>query len=303
MHFQTRLSVFITCSGSLPTYRIVISMLCLLLLTNVSCHRESVGEVPEGMTWFEGGQITIGTLDGLPNEGPPFTADVDPFYMSIHPVTVAEYRNFVEDTGYLTEAESFGNSAVLGRDGSWNLLELANWQYPRGPEGGPANDTHPVTHVSWNDAVAYADWAGKRLPTEIEWEFAAKGGHDSDNRYSWGDDLVVDGEFRANVWQGNFPLENRVDDGFEYTSPVGAFGSTASGLSDMGGNVWEWTADSYRLYDGNRMPFQYNPDIKVIRGGSFLCEANVCHGYRVTARQTNSRESAAFHMGFRTAMN
>lgn len=303
MYSQALFSVFINHLGTQLTYLLGILTLCFLLLNTVSCHRASVSEIPEGMAWFEGGQITIGTLDGLPNEGPHFTADVDPFYISIHPVTVAEYRKFVEDTGYVTEAEIFGNSAVLGNDGSWSLLELANWQYPRGPEGGPADDTHPVTHVSWNDAVAYADWDGKRLPTEIEWEFAAKGGRDSDNRYSWGNDLVVDGEYRANVWQGNFPIQNRVEDGFEYTSPVGAFGSTASGLSDMGGNVWEWTADSYRLYDGNKMPFQYNPDMKVIRGGSFLCEANVCHGYRVTARQSNSRESAAFHMGFRTAIN
>lgn len=303
MYFQTLFSVYTTRLGTSHTYRLGIPMLFLLLFNTVSCHRASVSEVPEGMAWFEGGQITIGTLDGLPNEGPHFTADVDPFYISIHPVTVAEYRKFVEDTGYVTEAEIFGNSAVLGNDGFWSLLELANWQYPRGPEGGPADDTHPVTQVSWNDAVAYADWDGKRLPTEIEWEFAAKGGRDSDDRYSWGNDLVVDGEYRANVWQGNFPIQNRVEDGFEYTSPVGAFGSTAFGLSDMGGNVWEWTADSYRLYDGNQMPFRYTPDMKVIRGGSFLCEANVCHGYRVTARQFNSRESAAFHIGFRTAMN
>lgn len=303
MHFQTLFPANITHFGTHFTYWLGIPLLCLLLLNNVSCHRESVSEVPDGMIWFEGGEITIGTSDGLPNEGPHFTVDVDPFYISIHPVTVAEYRKFVEVTGYVTEAENFGNSAVLGNDGSWSLLELANWQYPRGSEGGPADETHPVTHVSWNDAVAYANWVGKRLPTEIEWEFAAKGGRDSDDRYSWGNDLVVDGQFRANVWQGNFPLKNRVDDGFEYTSPVGAFGSTASGLTDMGGNVWEWTADSYRLYDGNRVPFRYNPDIKVIRGGSFLCEANVCHGYRVTARQFNSKESAAFHLGFRMALN
>jgi formylglycine-generating enzyme len=303
MHNHTHQSVSFNYSETQPGHRNLSFMLCLLVFTVVSCHPENGGKVAEGMTWFPGGQITIGTTDGLPNEGPPFTADVDPFYISTHPVTVAEFRIFVEDTGYVTEAEKFGNSAVLGPDGSWSLLELADWRHPRGPENGPADDSHPVTHVSWNDAMAYADWTGKRLPTEIEWEYAAKGGRDSDDRYSWGDELVADGEFRANVWQGNFPVENRVDDGFEHTSPVGAFGSTASGLTDMGGNVWEWTADTYRLYEGNRMPFRDDPDLRVIRGGSFLCEANVCHGYRVTARQFNSRESAAFHMGFRTAMD
>lgn len=277
-------------------------MLFILALVVVSCDKNVNIEPPEGMAYFGGGEIIIGAENTLPNEYPAFRTEVEPFFIDIHPVTVAEFRRFVEEMNYETEAERFGDSAILDHEsGQWKLLEGADWKQPLGEDADPAEDNHPVTQVSWNDAVAYAEWAGKRLPTEIEWEYAAKSGKNSGDIYSWGNQLVKDGDYQSNVWQGDFPVENTADDGFMYTSPVGFFGTTEAGLTDMGGNVWEWTSDTYRLYKGNPQPFTENPDLKVIRGGSFLCHEDVCYSYRVTARQNNSRESAAFHMGFRTA--
>lgn len=259
---------------------------------------------PEGMVKFEGGTITIGANNTRPNEYPAHKVRVEPFYISKSPVTVAEFREFVKETDYVTDAEKFGNSGVFDVErGTWNLVEGANWKYPFGKGTKPAADDHPVTQVSWNDARAYCEWAGVRLPTEKEWEFAAKGGKDTRNRFSWGNELLTKAGYQANVWQGSFPDSMRVEDGYKYTSPVGVFGTTEAGLTDMGGNVWEWTSDTYDLYEGNTYPFQKNVTNKVIRGGSFLCDSTVCFGYRVTARNTNSRESATVNTGFRTAMD
>lgn len=259
-------------------------------------------ESPEDMVFFNGGTVMIGAENAMPNEAPVFKAEVKPFYIDKSPVTVAEFRQFVQETGYITEAEKFGNSAVFfPGSGRWKLIEGAHWVMPFGKDGPEAIDDHPVTQVSWNDAKAYAEWKNRRLPTEIEWEFAAKGGEDTKNIFSWGNELKENGVYKANVWQGKFPIRNLKEDGFMYTSPVGAFGKTKTGLTDMGGNVWEWTSSTYKLYEGNPKSFQVNPRQKVIRGGSFLCEKDVCYGYRVSARQFNSMESATFHMGFRTA--
>jgi sulfatase modifying factor 1 len=276
----------------------------LFLIAGIACSQEKNVQPPEGMVFFPGGEIIIGAENSIPNEAPAFRTKVDAFFMDVYPVTVAEFRKFVNETGYVTEAEKFGDSALLHSEtGEWILAEGAYWEYPLGMETGKAQDDHPVTHVSWNDANAYAEWAGRRLPSEIEWEYAAKSGKNSGQLYSWGNRLVKDGEYQANVWQGNFPYENTEEDGFRYTSPVGFFGKTEAGLTDMGGNVWEWTSDTYRLYEGNPHPFRVNPDLKVIRGGSFLCHENVCYSYRVAARQNNSHESASFHIGFRTAQD
>lgn len=254
------------------------------------------------MVYFDGGTISVGSEQGEMNEYPVHQVSVDPFYISENLVTVSEFREFVEATGYVTEAEKFGNSGVFDvKTGTWSLVEGANWRQPFGPGGEAAKDDHPVTQVSWNDAVAYCEWAGVRLPTEMEWEFAAKGGKNSDNRFSWGDELVSRAGFEANVWQGQFPDSVSVEDGYLYTSPVGTFGMTEAGLSDMGGNVWEWTGDTYRLYEGNRYRVRVDENKKVIRGGSFLCDSTVCFSYRVSARSFNTRESATFHMGFRIA--
>ena len=263
----------------------------------------TANEMPEKeMVYFEGGPISVGSEEGEMNEYPVHRVSVDPFYISEDLVTVAEFREFVESAGYVTEAEKFGNSGVFDVEtGTWSLVEGADWREPFGPDGEAAKDDHPVTQVSWNDAAAYCKWAGARLPTEMEWEYAAKGGKDSDNRFSWGNELVSQAGFKANVWQGQFPDSASVEDGYLYTSPVGQFGETGDGLSDMGGNVWEWTGDTYRLYEGNRYKIKVDENKKVIRGGSFLCDSTVCFSYRVSARSFNTRESATFHMGFRIA--
>ena len=285
---------------------------------------------PAGMVYFQGGSATTGAEDGLPNERPVFTTEVDDFYLDTHPVTVGQFRAFVRSTGYQTEAEKFGDAGVfkveklqqLVREAGyqpatmeklsyqgmndlqargWELVAGAYWEHPLGPDRPKAKDDHPVTQVSWNDATAYAQWAGKRLPTEVEWEFAARNGKNTTSQYSWGNELAPGGVFKANVWEGNFPVMNRQDDQYALTSPVGAFGITACGLSDMGGNVWEWCQDAYRPYEGNADPFQFAETNKVIRGGSFLCDESFCHGYRVSARTFCSAETGLFHQGFRCA--
>ena len=266
-------------------------------------------EVPEGMVYVPGGRTLVGndtkesgnTFRHRSNAQPTFWAEVDPFFMDAHPVTVAQFRAFVEETGFETQAEEFGNAGILDpRRRQWRLIDGATWRRPFGPDGPKAPDNHPVTQVSWNDAVAYCEWSGKRLPTEVEWEHAARGARNSRDAYAWGDTLVDDGRFRANTWQGRFPNFNQVRDGYQYTSPVGAFGKTPLGLTDMGGNVWEWTSSWYRPYDQRDEPFTPTKQSqKVQRGGSFQC--NECLGYRVYTRSYSTPETSLFHVGFRCA--
>lgn len=256
---------------------------------------------PQGMVYVPGGTTQIGAHDGMPHERPVFKARVKAFFMDVHPVTVGQFRDFIEATEYVTQADSFGDAAIFSESQqSWELRPGANWEYPLGPKAEPAPDDHPVTQVSWNDAVAYSEWAGKRLPTEVEWEHAARGGNDSRNVYPWGNSIVQDSIYKANVWNGQFPKFNTNADGFALTSPVGAYGSTDLGLMDMGGNVWEWVQDWYRPYADRKELFHLN-DIseKAQRGGSFLCEPGWCHGYRVSGRSHSTPESALFHVGFR----
>lgn len=258
---------------------------------------------PPGMVHVPGGTTRIGADDGSPDERPAFVARVNPFFMDAHPVTVAAFRAFVEATGHVTDAERHGDGGVLDlRTGEWRLVPRATWRRPMGLDKPPASEDHPVTQVSWRDASAYARWAGKRLPTEIEWEHAARGGRDSRTRYPWGDAPAPGGRYRANTWQGAFPGGNTMADGFAFTSPVGSFGPTVLGLSDMAGNVWEWTSDWYRPYAERDRPFQPRPaSEKVQRGGSFLCGTEFCHGYRVSARSHATPDTALFHVGFRCA--
>ncbi|MFW6088727.1 MAG: formylglycine-generating enzyme family protein [Gemmatimonadota bacterium] len=260
-------------------------------------------EVPAGMVLVPGGETTIGSEEGLPSESPPFRARVEPFLLDRSPVTVAEFRAFVSATGYVTDAERHGDAAVLDpRARRWTLVPGADWRRPLGPDEGSPPDDHPVTQVSWNDAAAYARWAGKRLPTEIEWEHAARGAEDSRARYPWGDSVAPGGRWLANVWQGPFPFHNEGADSHFLTSPVGAYGETALGLTDMSGNVWEWTADWFRPYAGRDRPFAAEPGAeRALRGGSFLCDREVCHGFRVSARSHATPESALFNTGFRCA--
>jgi len=258
-------------------------------------------DVPEGMVYVPGGVTRIGSEDGLPEEQPVFAARVEAFLMDVHPVTVAQFRAFVEATGYLTEAERHGDAGVYDpASGGWKLVAGANWHSPLGPDGPPAPDDHPVTQVSWHDAEAFARWAGKRLPTEVEWEHAARNARDDRGRYPWGEALLAGGRHRANIWQGRYPGGNTGADGHLLTSPVGAFGATELGLTDMAGNVWEWTADWFRPYAERDRPWvPGSAGEKVQRGGSFLCHVSYCHGYRVSARSHSSPDTALFHVGFR----
>jgi sulfatase modifying factor 1 len=263
---------------------------------------KSKPEPPAGMVYVPGGVTQIGAEDGSADEYPVFAATVRPFFMDVHPVTVAQFRKFVESTSYVTEAERLGDAGVFDtRTSEWRMMRGASWRAPLGKDGPPATDSHPVTQVSWHDASAYADWAGKRLPTEVEWEHAARGGRNSRRKYAWGDALVDRGIHRANTWQGAFPGHNIAEDGHVYTSPVGVFGVTDLGLSDMGGNVWQWVSDWYGPPGNTAHVSAGGVGEKVQRGGSFLCHQDFCHGYRVSARSHSSPETALFHVGFRCA--
>ncbi len=253
------------------------------------------------MVYFKGGIITIGSNNRFPNQKPAFEIKVSAFYIDKSPVTVAEFRRFIEATGFVTEADKFGNAGVYHTgQGRWSLVEGANWEYPLGPGHPKAEDNHPVTQVSWNDAIAYSRWAGKRLPTEIEWEYAAKNGKNTDNKYSWGNRIVVNGEYQANIWQGTKNQNTKID-GYLYTSPVGAFGKTPAGLTDIAGNVWEWCSDTYMPYEGSDARFYPNPEVKVIRGGSFMFDDAGEESCTVTFRGHNTRETSLFNIGFRCA--
>jgi sulfatase modifying factor 1 len=299
------------------------ALLALVLATCGACAageaepRVATASAPEGMVRVPGGSVRIGSDDGSADERPTFTARVRPFFLDRHPVTVAQFRRFVEATGYVTEAERFGDAGVMDHEtGRWTLVAGASWRRPLGPSAPAAPDDHPVTQLSWNDAAAYARWLGRRLPTEIEWEHAARGGTDSRAPYPWGDRLVVEGRHMANTGERATPRDTTLmdaprgvahqhpsdEDGWLGTSPVGTYGETPLGLVDMGGNVWEWTDSWYRSYAERDEPFvAHEGSERVQRGGSFLCSTDFCHGFRVSARSHATPETALFHVGFRTA--
>jgi formylglycine-generating enzyme len=181
--------------------------------------------------------------------------------------------------------------------GSWGLVGGASWRLPLGPQGPEALPDHPVVHVSWHDARNYCAWAGKRLPTEYEWEHAARFGHDGEPTYAMGARVIREGQFLANFWQGEFPNRNTAADGWLYTSPAGLLGHSPTGLADMAGNVWEWTDSWYAPY-GAAVD---DATERVQRGGSFLCSPDVCHGFRVSARGKSTPDSTHLHVGFRCA--
>ncbi|WP_395108644.1 formylglycine-generating enzyme family protein [Actinomadura sp. SCN-SB] len=288
------------------------------------------GKVP-GMRWVPGGDFLMGSEDFYPEEGPVHMASTGGFWMDEHPVTVARFRRFVEETGYVTVAERPLDPACFpGADpaslvpGSlvfhktegpvdlrdyrnwWRYAPGAAWHRPQGP-GSRADglDEHPVTHVAYEDALAYARWAGKDLPTEVEWEFAARGGLDG-AVYPWGDQFAPEGRMMANTWQGEFPWQNLRTDGYEGTSPVGSFPANGYGLYDMVGNVWEWTADVFT----DRHPTCCAPAARsqdgavrrTIKGGSYLCAPNYCLRYRPAARQGQEPDSSTGHLGFRCVL-
>ena len=277
-----------------------------------------------GMARIRGGEYRMGTEDrsGFPadGEGPVRPVAVDTFRIDIAAVSNAQFAEFIAATGYRTEAEAFGWSYVfhlLASDAIkrrtpqrpdatpwWIPVSGAWWATPEGP-GSDIDDRldHPVVHVSWNDALAYCDWAGTRLPTEAEWEYAARGGLDQ-RRYPWGDKLTPKGEHRCNIWQGAFPQVNTSADGWVGTAPVDAYKPNGYGLYNTAGNVWEWCADwfspSHHLRADARNPQgPAHGQRRVLRGGSYLCHRSYCNRYRVAARSSNTPDSTAGNLGFR----
>jgi formylglycine-generating enzyme len=276
------------------------------------------------MIELPGGTFLMGTdyqdafvADG---EGPVRPVSLSPFRIDAYPVTNREFAEFVEATKYRTESEIFGWSFVfwaqLPEDRFeelvedtvaaapwWCKVQGAWWRQPEGP-GSDVNERrgHPVVHVSWSDAAAYAEWAGKALPTEAQWEYAARGGLEQ-KLYPWGDELTPNGQHLCNIWQGRFPLENTNEDGFAATCPVDSFAPNGFGLYSMTGNVWEWCSDWF--YTDFAATLTLDPkgprqgQAKVMKGGSFLCHASYCNRYRVAARTSNTPDSAASNIGFR----
>lgn len=278
----------------------------------------------EGMVKLPGGRFLMGTDDreGFPEdgEGPVREVTVDPFHIDATTVTNQQFRAFIETTGYQTDAERFGWSFVFyglltkeARNAHpevaaqapwWCAIPGAQWNHPEGT-GTDIRDRmdHPVVQVSWNDAMAYCRWAGKRLPTEAEWEYAARGGL-VQKQFPWGDELTPGGEHRCNIWQGVFPEYNSLEDGWLGTAPAKSFLPNGYGLYNMAGNVWEWCGDWFSR-DFHRAGARDNPQgpeqgtAKLIRGGSFLCHHSYCNRYRVAARSSNTPDSTTSNMGFR----
>jgi formylglycine-generating enzyme len=300
----------------------------------------------DGMVFVPGGTFSMGSDKHYAEEAPVHRVTVDGFWMDRTPVTNRQFKEFVRATGYVTTAEVapdpadypgalphmiYAGSLVFSPPGRpvdlndwsqwWQFMKGANWRRPYGPKSNiNALDSHPVVHVSHSDAFAYANWAGKHLPTEAEWEFAARSGLDGAD-YAWGDELAPGGAHRANTWQGDFPNQNKCADGFERTSPVTAFAPNEYGLHDMIGNVWEWTDDWFTAKHaadapkaccipenprGGRAEESYDqrqPNIKiprkVLKGGSHLCAPNYCQRYRPAARHAQPVDTSSSHIGFR----
>lgn len=273
------------------------------LLTKSEVNKEELVKKAD-MIYFETGTFTMGSNSGTPFEKPAHQVTVSAFKIDKSPLTVSEFTKFIDATHYVTDAEKFGDSGVYNfQTQNWELKKGAYWLYPLGREKGKAEMNHPVTQVSWNDAQAYCRWSGKRLPTEVEWEFAARNGGKSNLIYSWGNLLVVNEKYMANVWQGSSTTESQGEDGFVYTSPVGFFGTTEAGLTDMGGNVWNWCEDTFKLYPWNNEDYEVDQQSKVMRGGSFFFDQNLEKSYTVTFRAPNTSETSLFNIGFRCAAN
>ena len=301
---------------------------------------------PAGMVFIPGGTFRMGSDKHYPEEAPAHRVTVDGFFIDRTPVTNRQFKEFVRATGHRTFAEIppdpknypgalphmlYAGSLVFTPPNRpvnlknwgewWTFLRDADWRHPYGPKSSiNALDHHPVVHVAYADALAYAAWAGKELPTEAEWEFAARGGLDG-AEFAWGDELTPAGKHMANTWQGNFPHQNQCADGFDRTSPVNAFPPNGYGVHDMIGNVWEWTGDWWSAKheadaakaccvpqnprgggeEGSYDPCQPQIKIprKVIKGGSHLCAPNYCRRYRPAARHAEAVDTSTSHLGFR----
>ena len=295
------------------------------------------------MIWIPGGSFLMGSNDHYPEEAPAHLASVEGFWMDKYAVTNEQFAQFVGATGYVTSAERVPNakdypgakpemlqpaSVVFHKTPGrvdlrnhynwWTYVPGANWRRPEGPRSSiEGKEQHPVVHVALEDAEAYAKWAGKELPTEAQWEFAARGGLDG-AIYAWGNEFAPDGKQMANTWQGEFPWQNLLTDGYETTAPVSQFPPNGYGLYDMIGNVWEWTTDWYtarhaatkpccaNMSTGAKREQSYDPSLseiriprKVIKGGSFLCAPNYCKRYRPAARMAQPIDTSTCHVGIR----
>lgn len=296
------------------------------------------------MVWIAGGTFLMGSNHHYPEEAPAHRVKVDGFWIDRFTVTNRDFEIFVAETGYVTVAEKPANpddypdalpemlspSSTIFRKPKqpvdmrnaynwWTYVRGANWRHPRGPASSIAKlKDHPVVHIAYADAEAYAAWAGLRLPTEAEWEFAARGGLEG-AEFAWkGDELAPGGIHMANTWQGDFPYRNSLDDGFEYTAPVGSFAANGYGLFDMIGNVWEWTSDWYQEHAridspcctaanprGGSRESSLDPrdpagiPRKVTKGGSHLCAPNYCRRYRPAARMAQPIDTSVSHLGLR----
>jgi sulfatase modifying factor 1 len=312
---------------------------------------------PPNMVWIPGGSFDMGGTgpETRPDELPIHKVRLDGFWMDETEVTNKQFREFVDATGYVTTAEKKpdweelkkqlppdaekpdesvlvpGSLVFVPTEGPvslndygqwWTWMPGANWRHPFGPESSldASHDDYPVVHISWDDAVAYARWAGKRLPTEAEWEFAARGGL-AGKRFAWGEELTPNGKHMANVWQGSFPYKNTKDDGYDYAAPVRSFPPNGYGLYDTIGNVWEWVSDWYRSDYYQTLSARggeavnpagpadsFDPDEpsmpkRVNRGGSFLCHAQYCASYRPAARMKTAPDTGQIHLGFRTVVS
>ncbi|WP_020672161.1 SUMF1/EgtB/PvdO family nonheme iron enzyme [Amycolatopsis nigrescens] len=264
------------------------------------------------MVTIPAGEFLMGSEDAFAypgdGEGPVRAVTLPSFRMSARAVSNAEFRRFADATGYRTSAERYGWSFVfagllpddfpptrgVAAAPWWRQVEGADWRHPEGPQSTvDERGGHPVVHVDWQDARAYCAWAGKRLPTEAEWERAARGGEQG-RVFPWGDELEPGGEHRMNVWQGEFPRYNSEADGWYGTCPVDAFEPNGFGLYNMTGNIWEWCADRFRPGPGGR---------HVTKGGSYLCHSSYCRRYRVAARQGLTPDSTTGNLGFRCVLD
>tara|TARA_B100001287_G_scaffold271430_1_gene271724 strand:- start:73 stop:1110 length:1038 start_codon:yes stop_codon:yes gene_type:complete len=328
----------------------------LLILLGCDSSKKSQNTKPlvkDGMVFIKGGEFMMGGDGEQSNQDelPKHKVVVSSFWMDETEVTNDQFKRFVDETGYVTTAEKSidwedikkvvppgtpkPHDSLLAPSSLvffemktenlsdftqwWKLKRNANWRQPFGENSSiDGKGNHPVVHISWDDALAYCEWAGKRLPTEAEFEYASRGGLEN-TLYSWGNEPVDLGNLKANVWEGKFPTNNKIKDEYYYTAPVKSFKPNKYGLYDIAGNVWEWCFDwyHYNYYEMVENQVSYNPQgptnsfdpmepyspKKVIRGGSFLCNDSYCSGFRNSMRMKSTADSSSLHTGFRTVMD
>lgn len=333
------------------------SIICIVLTINISCKNSDPKKdklvSKEGMVFIPGGNFDMGgdNEEARSDEFPKHQVTVSSFWMDIAEVTNAQFKKFIDETGYTTTAERkidwdeisimlppdtpkphdslLSPASLVFKEVStsnlndyskwWSLVKGANWKQPFGPGSDIiGKENFPVVHVSWEDANAYCEWSGKRLPTEAEFEFASRAGK-INSVYTWGNEKVDNGVLKANTWDGEFPKKNTIKDKFYYAAPVKSFKPNNYGLYDLAGNVWEWCSDWYhsnyysmigekKIKDPEGPETSYDPaepfsEKKVIRGGSFLCNDSYCSGYRNSARMKTTPDSSSLHTGFRTVVS